>query len=132
MGPGRLVVPGLAEGDRVERQVQPAVATAIQAHPLAGRGRALTCSIVSGKQPTEGRMRLLFTTQPAYGHFHPLLPLATALQNARHEVSFATSALFGPVVQATGFPAFAAGLNWLESDKSTVPDELKPKPGSTL
>ena len=92
----------------------------------------MTCSIVSGKQPTEGRMHLLFTTQPAYGHFHPLLPLATALQNAGHEVSFATSALFGPIVQATGFRVFAAGLDWLESDKSTVPDELKPKPGSTL
>ncbi len=77
-------------------------------------------------------MRLLFTTQPAYGHFHPLLPLATALQHAGHEVSFATSALFGPIVQGTGFSTFAAGLNWLESDKSTVPDELKPKPGSTI
>ena len=77
-------------------------------------------------------MRLLFTTQPAYGHFHPLLPLATALLNAGHEVAFATSALFGPIVQATGFPTFAAGLNWLESDKATVPAELKPKPESTL
>ena len=77
-------------------------------------------------------MRVLFTTQPAYGHFHPLLPLATALQNAGHEVWFATSALFGPIIRATGFRSFTAGLNWLESDKSTVPPELKPQPGSTL
>jgi UDP:flavonoid glycosyltransferase YjiC (YdhE family) len=77
-------------------------------------------------------MRLLFTTQPAYGHFHPLLSLATALRDTGHEVAFATSALFALIIRATGFRTFAVGLNWLESDKSTVPAELKPKPGSTL
>jgi UDP:flavonoid glycosyltransferase YjiC (YdhE family) len=77
-------------------------------------------------------MRLLFTTQPAYGHFHPLVPLALALRSAGHEVAFAASALFAPIVEATGLRAFAAGLDWLESDKSTVPAELKPKAGSTL
>jgi UDP:flavonoid glycosyltransferase YjiC (YdhE family) len=77
-------------------------------------------------------MRLLFTTQPAYGHFHPLVPLAFALRSAGHEVAFAASALFAPIVEATGLRAFPAGLPWLESDKSTVPADLKPKPGSTL
>ena len=77
-------------------------------------------------------MRVLFTTHPAYGHFHPLLPLAAAARDAGHEIAFATSALFGPVVEATGFRAISAGLNWLESDKSTVPPELRPAPNSTL
>ena len=77
-------------------------------------------------------MRVLFTTQPAYGHFHPLLPLAVAARDVGHDVAFATSALFGPVVEATGFPSIPAGLDWLESDKTTMPDELKPAPDSTL
>ena len=55
-------------------------------------------------------MRILFTIHPAYGHFHPLLPFAAAARDAGHEVAFATSALFGPVVEATGFGSLAAGL----------------------
>lgn len=77
-------------------------------------------------------MRVLFTIHPAYGHLHPLLPFAAAARDAGHEVVFATSALFGPVVEATGFASVPAGLDWLESDKTSVPQELKPAPDSTL
>ena len=77
-------------------------------------------------------MRLLFTTQPAYGHLHPLLPLAEAARSAGHQVAIAASALFAPVVESAGFEAIAAGLNWLEADKSTLPAELKPRPNSSL
>ena len=77
-------------------------------------------------------MRILFTTQPAYGHFRPLLPLANALRSRGHEVRVATSGLFGPVVGAHGLPAVPAGLEWLESDKSTIPDDMQAPPNSTI
>ena len=37
-------------------------------------------------------MRVLFTSQPALGHFHPLVPIARVLESAGHEVAFATPA----------------------------------------
>jgi UDP:flavonoid glycosyltransferase YjiC (YdhE family) len=60
-------------------------------------------------------MRVLFTTQPAPGHLHPLVPLAQALGTAGHEVMFACSASFCPTVKACGFTVIPAGLDWLES-----------------
>ena len=80
-----------------------------------------------GIGPSERRecMRVLLTTQPAYGHFFPMLPLAVALRSAGHDVAFATSATFCPVVHQHGFPAFPVGLDWIESDWSTLPaDEV--------
>lgn len=60
-------------------------------------------------------MRALFVCQPAYGHFHPLVPLATACEDDGHDVAFAVSPSFVPVVEAAGFEALPAGLDWLES-----------------
>ena len=77
-------------------------------------------------------MRVLLTTQPAYGHFHPMLPLATALRNAGHDVRFATGARFCDVVRAAGFHCGAAGLDWLEADKSGMPQHLRPSPACTI
>ena len=77
-------------------------------------------------------MRVLLTTQPAYGHFHPMLPLATALRKAGHEVRFATGARFCEVVRTAGFDSDPAGLDWLEADKSGMPQHLKPSPGCTI
>ncbi len=59
-------------------------------------------------------MRVLFTTQPAFGHFHPLVPLAHALAAAGHEVAVACSRSFAPMVKASGLRAIPAGLDWLE------------------
>jgi UDP:flavonoid glycosyltransferase YjiC (YdhE family) len=61
-------------------------------------------------------MRFLFTMQPAFGHFHALVPLAQALKEHGHEVAFATGKGFGPVVQRNGYLHFACGL---DSDGST-------------
>jgi hypothetical protein len=36
--------------------------------------------------------RILFTCRPLTGHYSPLVPLATAAQNAGHAVAFATDA----------------------------------------
>jgi UDP:flavonoid glycosyltransferase YjiC (YdhE family) len=56
-------------------------------------------------------MRTLFTLQPAFGHFHPLVPLAGALAAAGHEVAFACGQRFCPTVAAAGFTCFPAGLD---------------------
>ncbi len=60
-------------------------------------------------------MRILFTTQPGLGHFHPLIPLAGALRDAGHEVAFACPPLFKPHVRAAGFAHFPVGLDWIET-----------------
>lgn len=55
-------------------------------------------------------IRVLFSTTPGYGHFHPLVPLARAFVDDGHEVVFATAASFGGHVEATGFRTVAAGM----------------------
>ncbi|MEU9252769.1 glycosyltransferase [Streptomyces sp. NPDC048270] len=55
-------------------------------------------------------MRVLFTTTPAPGHFHPLVPLAAAARAAGHEVAFATGKSMLPAVEAMGFRGVPAGL----------------------
>jgi len=60
-------------------------------------------------------MRILFTTQPGLGHFHPLVPLARAVQAAGHEVAFACPASFAPHVRAADFAHFPIGLDWIET-----------------
>ncbi len=68
-------------------------------------------------------MRLLFTTIPASGHFHPLVPLARAATGAGHEVAFAAPASYCPAVEAVGFRCFPAGF-----DRRGVPsDDLFPQ-----
>ena len=75
---------------------------------------------------------MLFTTHPAYGHLHPLLPLAGALRDGGHEVRFAAGARFGQTIRAAGFDNVPAGVDWLEADKSGMPAELRPSPESTI
>ena len=58
-------------------------------------------------------MRVLFTTQPVPSHLHPLVPLARALVDVGHAVAFATASSFHPSVEASGFRAFPAGMDWL-------------------
>lgn len=70
-------------------------------------------------------MRVLLTCRPAYGHFHPLVPLARALTGAGHDVAFATGEPFRGRVEAAGFEAFAAGLSqdqWQEEMKARFGD----------
>lgn len=73
-------------------------------------------------------MRVLLTTQPGYGHFRPLLPLAHAFVAAGHEVRVATSASYRPVIEREGLRAEAAGLDWQHGVESTIPAELRPPP----
>ncbi len=65
-------------------------------------------------------MRILFTIQPAVGHFHPMVPLAHALEATGHEVVVAASAAFRPTVEASGLRCVTAGLDWLGSEGATA------------
>src|SRR5215213_4953782 len=70
-------------------------------------------------------MRVLFTTQPATSHLHPLVPLARALREAGHEVTFACAEPFRPEVEASGIASFPAGLNWLVADAERYFPQLR-------
>jgi UDP:flavonoid glycosyltransferase YjiC (YdhE family) len=59
-------------------------------------------------------MRVLLTCIQGYGHLHPLLPLARALQEAGHEVAFSSSERFCPRIEQAGFRAFPAGPDLAE------------------
>ncbi len=56
-------------------------------------------------------MRVLFTTLPASGHWHPLVPFAEALRAAGHEVAFATDPGGCTAITALGFSCFPAGAD---------------------
>jgi UDP:flavonoid glycosyltransferase YjiC (YdhE family) len=55
-------------------------------------------------------MRVLFTTTPVVGHFHPLVPIARTLESAHHAVAFASTPNFASTVEASGFSFFPIGL----------------------
>lgn len=74
-------------------------------------------------------MRVLFTTQPGSGMFTPLIPFARTLEDAGHEVAFACADCFRPDVEAAGFTAFAAGLDWRNNTLTQhFPDAPPPGP----
>lgn len=73
-------------------------------------------------------MRILFTTAPGMGHLHPMVPFAKALQDAGHEVAFASAESFRPIIEKLGFKAFASGLDWLESQAELTFPELSSMP----
>lgn len=56
-----------------------------------------------------GARRFLFSSTPGYGHLHPLMPLARALQQAGHAVAFATHADLRPLMEGAGFTFFPVG-----------------------
>lgn len=62
-------------------------------------------------------MRVLITTL----HFHPLVPLAQALQASGHEVAFACSEDNRPAMEATGFRFFPAGTSMRELMPQLMP-----------
>ncbi|WP_238014820.1 DUF1205 domain-containing protein [Dactylosporangium sp. AC04546] len=54
-------------------------------------------------------MRILFVTNPAQGHFFPMVPLAWALRAAGHDVLVASPAALRPEILAAGLPAAVTG-----------------------
>src|SRR5215204_4358370 len=73
-------------------------------------------------------MRVLFTTQPGIGMFHPLVPFARALEAAGHEVTVACADCFRPDIEATGLVALPAGIDW-RNDLMTQSFVDAPPPG---
>jgi UDP:flavonoid glycosyltransferase YjiC (YdhE family) len=61
-------------------------------------------------------VRVLATTLPGYGHFHPMIPLCRAIAAAGHEVRVAVPRGFMPVVESAGLEALAAGPGWVEEE----------------
>jgi UDP:flavonoid glycosyltransferase YjiC (YdhE family) len=61
-------------------------------------------------------MRVLITAQAGHGHFAPLIPLAAALRDAGHDVSFGTSERCRDGLAAHGLELEPCGPAWLESD----------------
>jgi UDP:flavonoid glycosyltransferase YjiC (YdhE family) len=54
-------------------------------------------------------VRVLVTTFPGQGHFHPVAPVALALQTAGHEVRVATERSFAPWVEECGLRVVSGG-----------------------
>lgn len=62
-----------------------------------------------GASGTGEGARVLFSCNPAFGHFHPQLPLARELRGRGCEVAFVTSAALADAVSAEGFDLLPAG-----------------------
>ena len=74
-------------------------------------------------------MGVLFTTQPGSGMFNPLVPFAHAFTRAGHTVAFASADCFRPDIEAVGFTAFPAGLDWrADTITHAFPDIPPPGP----
>jgi UDP:flavonoid glycosyltransferase YjiC (YdhE family) len=56
-------------------------------------------------------MKVLFASLGNYGHLFPLVPLAEAAQEAGHEVWFATSEQFHPILEKAGLNPVKAGIS---------------------
>lgn len=59
-------------------------------------------------------MRVLVTSSPPIGHVHPLVPLATALQQAGHDLRWATGPDAREIVATAGIEPVVAGLTATE------------------
>lgn len=74
-------------------------------------------------------MKVVCTCLPGYGHFYPMVPLATALVGAGHDVVFATAEEFCPHVEQLGFGSFPAGISLaaqLEQAGLSIPEAAMP------
>ncbi|MDX6488124.1 MAG: hypothetical protein QOK13_739 [Gaiellaceae bacterium] len=60
-------------------------------------------------------MRILVTSFPALGHFHPVAPLALAARDAGHEVRVATGPDLVEWVERCGLEAHAVGISQAEA-----------------
>ena len=69
-------------------------------------------------------MRVLFTTQPLSGHWHPLVPLAQALLSSGHEVAFATLPGFCSTIEAKGFRTFPVGVDETKEDAGQINEQI--------
>jgi len=64
---------------------------------------------------------VLFSATAGDGHYYPLLPVARALRDQRHDVAFAMSAEYADRVGAAGFTWFASGVDTAELTARLMP-----------
>lgn len=76
------------------------------------------------------RRTVLCSARPHLGHVSPMVPMATALQDAGHDVHFATGAAFVPRLRALGFPAHPAGISIDEGYARAMAAGRTPQPGA--
>jgi UDP:flavonoid glycosyltransferase YjiC (YdhE family) len=65
-------------------------------------------------------MRVLFCCLPAHGHLNPMLPLATSLRDAGHDVRFGTGTGFVDRIRALGFATEPVGISIGEATQQTA------------
>jgi hypothetical protein len=65
-------------------------------------------------------MEFWISVLPGHGHFFPTLPMARALREAGHRVSFCTSATYSDTVREYGFDCFPVGLDYTLSGGGSV------------
>ena len=70
-------------------------------------------------------MDVLFSIIPGHGHFFPCLPLARALSEAGHSVSFASSATYAETISDHGFEPLSVGPDYTQGSlaATTEPGE---------
>jgi len=80
-------------------------------------------------------VRVLFTSSPALGHVHPMVPLAMALAGRGHDVRWAVAAEACQRMEAVGFETSPAGMGVTErgavfsrlyADAMSLPPEQRP------
>jgi UDP:flavonoid glycosyltransferase YjiC (YdhE family) len=74
-------------------------------------------------------MRVLFTCPPGVSHLRSTLALADGLTQAGHDVAYATSSSFAPVVGSYRYRVFGAGFDYEESKTETLPELYSARPG---
>lgn len=75
-------------------------------------------------------MRVLFTTNPGSGHWHPLVPFAEALRTAGHEVAFASAPSACAAISALGFRSFLAGEDETAEEAQARQERATSLPGT--
>ncbi|SDO04930.1 glycosyltransferase [Lentzea jiangxiensis] len=70
-------------------------------------------------------MRVLFACMATVGHTYPLIPLASALRNAGHEVHFAVGEEMHPELERLGLRPFRPGLSFGEIYAGDIAPELE-------
>ncbi len=75
-------------------------------------------------------MRALFTSNPAYGTWLPLTPIARAMVDAGHDVAFATSSSVSGPIEEAGFRWLRAGAEPDDSEGAALQAKLLELPNS--
>lgn len=117
---------------RAGAQALPAMVRRCHRCGASGRRRRVD-RLVKGtahRDGVEDTMRVLFTTLPGYGSFQPLAPVARALLDAGHDVAFAASASFCPVIARAGFRCRPAGFDWSLDDRDAAYAHVRTALGS--